>query len=616
MEKILGKNKFKEQLKALFRSFYRNPDKMVSGKEDIIQMSHDQYLYGIQLRIYDLIFSIVGMVFAFLLKMTNSAISSGMLVLGIMVYILYQMEPVLQDFSKRYRIGIEAKYELARDNDVSLKGGKIVGVTSGKVRKFYEEQGIFKVMSDEEVRNTLKRYLKSYWLLKITYWFDIGKVLVAVIMAILAILANDTVPQVIFVPMVMIGATVSFLASTYRCLYREEYIRTYKKHDNEMSKINNDMLRVPQVVQKDLDMRLNRLKKVIVNNIENQSGYYKGRNSANIILSLVHVVTKLTVVIFYICGKGIENLSLADITNMSAMLLILQNLLRRIDSIPEVMEDRYEVFSEFNLEMKDSKNILEVYTAEMSRTEKAPVIHEVALPPFEVRYVKESINDMPFTLAANDKIHMKQGDVVLLYGPSGAGKSTFMNLVTDRISLEKKNTIPATSRSLMYNEKLRFGSFSLYEELFCCEEQPNHEKMQYILENLHLWQELQENCKDIWQWMKEKNFSNSLSNGQKQRLILAKMLYFLNEDIDILALDEATSGLDDSAFADGDEANAEKILKFIVDYASHDKQRIILIATHQNISGFVQEILKDHQVKAYRFERGMGQNQILPFSLL
>ena len=40
--------------------------------------------------------------------------------------------------------------------------------------------------------------------------------------------------------------------------------------------------------------------------------------------------------------------------------------------------------------------------------------------------------------------------------------------------------------------------------------------------------------------MKEKRFDQSLSNGQKQRLILAKMLYWLNDDIDVLVLDECT----------------------------------------------------------------------------
>lgn len=68
--------------------------------------------------------------------------------------------------------------------------------------------------------------------------------------------------------------------------------------------------------------------------------------------------------------------------------------------------------------------------------------------------------------------------------------------------------------------------------------------MQKILENLHLWSEIKANCFEVWKWMKQKQFEQSLSNGQKQRMILAKMLYWLDAKIDVLVLDECTSGLD------------------------------------------------------------------------
>ena len=54
-----------------------------------------------------------------------------------------------------------------------------------------------------------------------------------------------------------------------------------------------------------------------------------------------------------------------------------------------------------------------------------------------------------------------------------------------------------------YDEKLKFGSLSIFEELFCCEENPDLTKMQTILENLHLWCEIKSNCFDVWKWMKE-----------------------------------------------------------------------------------------------------------------
>lgn len=123
--------------------------------------------------------------------------------------------------------------------------------------------------------------------------------------------------------------------------------------------------------------------------------------------------------------------------------------------------------------------------------------------------------------------------------------------------------------------------------------------MQTILEKLHLWCEIKSNCFDVWKWMKEKQFEQSLSNGQKQRLILAKMLYWLDEEIDVMVLDECTSGLDDKA--ESDSADAERILEYIVRYANKDKRRIVIISTHQNIDGFKQNLANEYTFRNLQF---------------
>ena len=101
--------------------------------------------------------------------------------------------------------------------------------------------------------------------------------------------------------------------------------------------------------------------------------------------------------------------------------------------------------------------------------------------------------------------------------------------------------------------------------------------------------------------MKEKQFEQSLSNGQKQRLILAKMLYWLNDEIDVMVLDECTSGLDDKA--ESDSADAERILEYIVRYANRDKKRIVIISTHQNIDGFKKNLANEYTFRNLQFAK-------------
>lgn len=115
--------------------------------------------------------------------------------------------------------------------------------------------------------------------------------------------------------------------------------------------------------------------------------------------------------------------------------------------------------------------------------------------------------------------------IVILRGPSGSGKSTFMKMITQRIQIDKNCEIPSTSRLAYYDEKLKLGTMSIFEEMFCCEENPNLDKMQSMLENLHLWTEIKKS------------------------------------------------------------ANAEEILEYIIKFCNMDKKRTIIIATHQNLQG-------------------------------
>ena len=110
--------------------------------------------------------------------------------------------------------------------------------------------------------------------------------------------------------------------------------------------------------------------------------------------------------------------------------------------------------------------------------------------------------------------------------------------------------------------------------------------------------------------MKEKKFEHSLSNGQNQRLILAKLLYFLDDDIDALILDECTSGLDDD---DKYHIDACDVLEYIVKYSNKDKKRMIIISTHQNIDKFKDDIKSEYKIRNFRFVKENEINYIKEF---
>ena len=595
------RGKFFKQFGELFRSFFIYP-KDENG--EIVKPTRECVKAGVKGCMYGFVQSIITTVFAFMLKMTNTAISNSLFLLGIILYILYEAQPVLNDFKTRYEIKLKAEYGLSQDNSLCLKGGKIVAIVSGKVRKYYKDLGVFKTMTNEEIMYSIKKYMQAYWSLLINYWFDLLSGVIAIVTAIVAVATNNAVDNLVLILAVSIATVLAFIMSAYRSFFRNDFNKNIRTTANKQSLINGDLMRVPFIVKSDLQMRVGKLEEYVKANNKLNLDYSKGKNMTDILMSVVHSGLNIFFIISYVSKVGLSNITLSDITQISATLAILHTVMRKVTNLPSLMESRHNCYSDFIVEKEDFGEIIRVYNEVINSQKSIKPIRKIVLNPFRIKYKEESCNDKPFTLVSNSNLTFSLGDIVLLSGPSGSGKSTFINLITDRISLEKSDDIPSTSRALIYDEKMRFGSLTIFEELFCCDSNPDLEKMKYILDNLHLWQELQASCVDVWQWMKEKSFIASLSNGQKQRLIIAKMLYFSDSDIDVLALDECTSGLDVS--------DAEAVLSFITNYVSKDRKRIIFISTHQNLDKYISAMKKTHTVHELRFERDGEENIVKP----
>lgn len=543
--------------------------------------------------------TVIALVFAFMLKVTNMMIERRLILLGIILFMLYRGQQVVKEAFHLFESSENKKFELIFEDEIVFRGSQIIGKTSNKVLKYDASNKLYKVMSNESVLNTIKNYLQNMWRQKIQHTFDVFEMISVIIMLTIAILTNTSIDQVVFIPLILLFVFISFFCSAYISLNREAYYKKHREYNNEQSLIINDLLRVPVIVKNDLDMRINKFQKTVIANNENVTKFHKKMNLSRLFVTIMEAFSQYGIIIFYLLGVEWNSITLATITEIAATLLIVETALAQISRIAETLNSHNERLTILEKEEADMSLILDVYHNESAKISTPKVVDSINISPFSIQYLEESENDKPFTLVSRKPIHICNGEVVILYGPSGSGKSTFMKMLTERIRLEKSTDIPSTSRFLFYDEKLKFGSLSIFEELFCCNETPNLAKMQNILEHLHLWCEIKSNCFDVWKWMKEKQFEQSLSNGQKQRLILAKMLYWLDENIDVVVLDECTSGLDDKV--ESDSADAERILEYIVRYANSDKRRIVIISTHQNIDGFKQNLSNEYTFRNLRF---------------
>lgn len=564
--------KAQEKLKHLIREVVNLIIKFFKTygiKDEILNIPENVKQMGLKVKIMNLAINVLTLIFAFMLKATNMLIEHRLVLLGIILFMLYRGQRILKDAFFLFGDTEREKFQHIFEDEIAFRGSQIIGKTTARVIKYDESNKLYKLMDNESMLNTIRSYLKNnLWSQRIQHTFDVLELISVMVMLIVTILTNTSISQAIFIPMISIFVIISFFSSAYISLNRGNYYKKHREYNNEQDLIINDLLRVPVIVKKDLNMRINKFQETLIASNENISNFHNKINFSRLFTTILETFSQYGIIIFYLLGVKWDTINLGTIAEITAMLAIIETAFGQIRRSADTLNKHNERLIILEKEEKDMKLILEVYHNEATKNGSFKIVENIKINPFTIRYLEESENDKPFKLALKKQILINNGEVVVLYGPSGSGKSTFMNMLTERIRLEKSTNIPSTQRFLFYDEKLKFGSLSIYEELFCCEETPDLLKMQGILENLHLWSEIKSNCFDVWKWMKEKKFEKSLSNGQKQRLIIAKLLYWLDNEIDVLVLDECTSG-NDAAYVVADYCGG-----IISKEAKNSKERI------------------------------------------
>ncbi len=483
------KNLIREVVNLIIKFFkpYGLSDEMLSIPNSVKRM-------GFKVGFMNFGMTVIALTFAFMLKVTNMMIEYRFILLGIIFFMLYRGQQVVREAFYLFESSESKKFELIFEDEIVFRGSQIIGKTSDKVLKYDESNNLYKIMSNESVLNTIKNYLQNLWRQKIQHTFDVFEMISVIIMLIVAILTNTSISQVVFISLIFVFVLISFFSSAYISLNRETYYKKHREYNNEQSLIVNDLLRVPVIVRNDLDMRIEKFQKTVIASNENVTKFHKKMNLSRLFVTTMEAFSQYGIIIFYLLGVEWSSINLSTITEIAAVLLIVETALGQISRIAETLNNHNERLTILEKEEKDMSWILEVFHSESAKITTPKIVDNIKINPFSIQYLEESENDKPFTLVSKEQIHIKNGEVVILYGPSGSGKSTFMKMLTERIRLEKSTEIPSTSRFLFYDEKLKFGSLSIFEELFCCEENPDLTKMQTILENLHLWCEIKSNC--------------------------------------------------------------------------------------------------------------------------
>lgn len=182
-------------------------------------------------------------------------------------------------------------------------------------------------------------------------------------------------------------------------------------------------------------------------------------------------------------------------------------------------------------------------------------------------------------IISNLNFEVKKGEVIAITGKSGCGKTTLLKLLAgvlkpERGEIKFRNENITSYKLDEYFMHVKFISqncnlfnISIKENLLICNPNASMEKLRKICKIVDIDEDIMSMDRGYDTLVKESG--KNLSGGQKQKLILARVM--LQEGYQIILLDEATSSIDKECEA--------RIMKY---FFTTKKERTLLFITHND----------------------------------
>jgi len=267
-----------------------------------------------------------------------------------------------------------------------------------------------------------------------------------------------------------------------------------------------------------------------------------------------YIIETLIVITFIIFALIITLQNLSDTTKILASYgLVVMAIFRIAPALNRIQS----AFNQINTTKRLMEKLNEYATTYKFEEQDLPDL-EAQLPPLEFKksLILEGINfqykeNKP--VIKNLNLEIRAGEFIGIIGDSGAGKSTlaeiimgllpvdYGNITLDDIFINQRNffSLRKIIGYVPQNINLVDGSFAKNVAWGIEEEEIDYKKVEIALKKAQLW----EYVETFEEKSKAKVIlgSNGLSQGQKQRLAIARALY---RNPKILIFDEATSSLD------------------------------------------------------------------------
>ena len=512
---------------------------------------------------------------AFFLQLGKDQISRGNIIIGLIFIAIYYMQRTLDTSISLWMDDIRDTYREHYTTTISNNVVEVLQRVRGKVWRVNNETNSKEKMSTNILLRSSKSYITLVWDFKTGLPRNIIQIISVICMFIGFVMVTtvEIKNTLLFIVIIIVVSIFSVLFSLQRNKVRDRFRKNRKACDEKQDMALNDILNIEPVNSKHAiymaDKYITSTKEGYAYNKKDR----KGLNKVNFFESVMDSSATIAIIVIKVAETGLNNVNLEAVLSIIALVSIYTQIMYRVNSIIHTIEDTKENLKNIKNYESDFFEIVQVYDRETKDTiGDYGVIERIIVPEFDVQY--QAIGtEIPFSLKNENSVELVPGDIALLVGPTGSGKSTFMKMVTnvvefDGFELYYKRKKNGSINTLMHQTDGRLGYSNVLSEL-TFDEEVNKDKLFYILKGLHLYEEIYEKDRDVLRYL-ENSSVGDYSTGQKQRLAIARLLYNMDDTIQIIGFDEATNALND--------AITLQTLNFIKEYC---KNKILLIATHQ-----------------------------------
>ena len=528
-------------------------------------------------------------ILSFAIKGAQTALNAGLNWLALGLMILYFVREVLRSSIKTF---IEAEKNLFNeksDTYITTNISQISNTVRGKV--FHEKDDHSVIMTNAEVIFNLKEFIGYIW----TFWQNIP---VAVCNSVLAIIMAIVILVTEFVQTGNLPLTLTFSGILFGCIIlfgvlfrlrlkvRKAYRETHRKLRRDQEVLLNDVKNIEPLIQNEFSYRVD----LLVNSLQTKRAFEKKETikiySLYVMRTIVLAIFMVLIIIIKLhYAGGIDNLSIAVLTDIIAVSTVYSNILDKVAAILTDFETISNTLRDAEKVKPDVDNIMSVYSDETSiKFANDDAISEITVEKFEFSYpgamsIYKLRNLNPFKL--------ELGKSYLVHGHTGCGKSTFMHLLIGKIRMALSpisygnHSQKAYLASIMHESNGRLGANPVLQEIIFNKDFStlNRVRLINILHGTRIYEDVLRNLgltldndDKVLEYLNSTTIEQ-YSSGQKQRLAIVKVLYNLSTTHQIVVFDEATNALDDST--------AVSVLKFMAEYCQKDMDRIVLFVSHQ-----------------------------------